>query len=512
VPVAGIAGAIGVLATALPVVRFDAEPDVVGLVVGWSLAVDGGIVLRAGRAPRAGWLLLAASVAWFLPDLARFFPPPLLGFVARTSLLHLALVGVAVVVTRRQAVDDVGPMRVGIGDAIAVVTASTLLAAGLSGWTGGWRVTVPLASVTVLLLALGAPSKSALPSSLGWWRSAGVIVGFDGLVGLALRALQGARSTEAALLLVHELAVVVTGGCVAVSATRTPPSEVVDLRVDEVDDLARAVGRGVRDPGAVALWVEPDGWLDVAGRPVPVDERTWSVVHGIDGGRVAALGPTGSPRRINERVRRLLLLAAEHAGLRAGLRRSVVDLERSRRRLLDAQDAARSEVRRILAAGPLVELDRVVELLERVHGAAGAADRAREARAQLREMLDGLEPLARFGSLREAVTALVESCPATVELELVGDLDVDHARARAVWFSISEGITNALKHAPGSVIAVSVEQTDDGITACVRDRGPGSIDPRGSGLTGLADRAAALGGRLEVVGTPGVGTTLELRL
>jgi hypothetical protein len=286
----------------------------------------------------------------------------------------------------------------------------------------------------------------------------------------------------------------------------------VDLRVDEVADLARAVGRGGNDPGAVALWVDTDGWVDVTGAPVLVDESLWSFVHGTDGDLIAALGPTSSPRLIDERVRRLLALAAEHARLRDGLRRSVAELERSRRRLLDAQDDARLEMQRTLSRGPLAQLDRIAELLEGLPGSGPATTRARAASAQLTELMNGLEPLSQHGSLSDAIIALVGDCPATVELTLVGDLHVDRARARAVWFSINEGLTNAMKHAPGSVVAVSVAQDANGLLVRVSDHGPGMIDRTGSGLAGLADRAVALGGSLTVRGVPGFGTTLELRL
>jgi signal transduction histidine kinase len=44
----------------------------------------------------------------------------------------------------------------------------------------------------------------------------------------------------------------------------------------------------------------------------------------------------------------------------------------------------------------------------------------------------------------------------------------------------------------------------------VADDGVGGADPaRGSGLRGLADRVAALDGRLEVDSPPGVGTTVR---
>jgi signal transduction histidine kinase len=47
----------------------------------------------------------------------------------------------------------------------------------------------------------------------------------------------------------------------------------------------------------------------------------------------------------------------------------------------------------------------------------------------------------------------------------------------------------------------------------VRDDGVGGADPgRGSGLRGLADRVAALDGRLELESPPGEGTLLRAEI
>jgi signal transduction histidine kinase len=50
-------------------------------------------------------------------------------------------------------------------------------------------------------------------------------------------------------------------------------------------------------------------------------------------------------------------------------------------------------------------------------------------------------------------------------------------------------------------------------TVEVADDGVGGADPeRGTGLRGLSDRVAALGGELEVASEPGTGTTIRAEL
>jgi signal transduction histidine kinase len=59
---------------------------------------------------------------------------------------------------------------------------------------------------------------------------------------------------------------------------------------------------------------------------------------------------------------------------------------------------------------------------------------------------------------------------------------------------------------------VSVEAGQGMLTLSVRDDGAGGADPRGSGLTGLRERAEALGGTLTLTSPPGGGTSVAVRV
>jgi signal transduction histidine kinase len=71
----------------------------------------------------------------------------------------------------------------------------------------------------------------------------------------------------------------------------------------------------------------------------------------------------------------------------------------------------------------------------------------------------------------------------------------DVSEATAMWFAVSEALTNALKHGGGS--AVRVHATGP-CAVMVSDSGRGGADEMGSGLAGIRDRLAAVGGRLEL--------------
>ena len=62
-------------------------------------------------------------------------------------------------------------------------------------------------------------------------------------------------------------------------------------------------------------------------------------------------------------------------------------------------------------------------------------------------------------------------------------------------------------------MSVTVERTDDRLTAEISDDGRGGADPAsGTGLRGLADRVEALGGRLRIDSPPGHGTCIRAEL
>ena len=62
-------------------------------------------------------------------------------------------------------------------------------------------------------------------------------------------------------------------------------------------------------------------------------------------------------------------------------------------------------------------------------------------------------------------------------------------------------------------MSVTVERTEDRLTAEIADDGCGGADPAsGTGLRGLADRVEALGGRLRIDSPPGAGTRIRAEL
>ena len=115
----------------------------------------------------------------------------------------------------------------------------------------------------------------------------------------------------------------------------------------------------------------------------------------------------------------------------------------------------------------------------------------------VREISRGIHPaiLSERG-LEPAVKALARRSPVPVDLtvRVAGRLP-DHVELGA-YYIVSEALANVAKHANAEMVMVCVEAGRGVLSLSVRDDGVGGADPDGSGLTGLRERAEALGGTL----------------
>ncbi|HYT79097.1 MAG TPA: ATP-binding protein [Actinomycetota bacterium] len=80
---------------------------------------------------------------------------------------------------------------------------------------------------------------------------------------------------------------------------------------------------------------------------------------------------------------------------------------------------------------------------------------------------------------------------------------------------VQEALTNARRHAPGAAVDVELHFTDDALRLRIRDNGPGppSGPPDGGHeLSGMRERAAAVGGKLRTGPAAGGGFLIEATL
>ncbi|MDJ0363345.1 sensor histidine kinase [Rhodococcus sp. H29-C3] len=206
------------------------------------------------------------------------------------------------------------------------------------------------------------------------------------------------------------------------------------------------------------------------------------------------------------------------------LNRQVVELTRSRVRLVDAFEAERHRIERDLHDGAqqqLVALSMTLGLAElELRGqnsdagelVARAKTEASQALSQLRSLVRGIHPqvLTDHG-LRAAVDelALRNPIPVTVEIDLPYRLP--SAVETMAYFTLTEALTNASKHSGADTVTVVGFVEDDTLVLLITDDGCGGANPgAGAGLEGLADRISILRGRLIV--TSPVGGPTQLRV
>jgi signal transduction histidine kinase len=82
----------------------------------------------------------------------------------------------------------------------------------------------------------------------------------------------------------------------------------------------------------------------------------------------------------------------------------------------------------------------------------------------------------------------------------------------AVYFSVCEALTNAVKHANSKSVYVKVGKHGKNVLVEVQDYGLGGANELGHGLTNMRDRICALGGDLKIYSPPGSGTRLTMRI
>ena len=496
------------------------------LATGWVLIACGLVAWSRKPAIRCGALLAATGFAWFVPNFATADVAWVAWLAGQALYLHRGpLVHLLVTYPSGRPRGRVDAAAVAVGWAVAVLPglweserAAIVLSAALAAlvvvqWTraaGRERrergAAARAAGAFSLVVGLTAATRLTEPTLAQGWTLLAYEVVLIGIAFFLVASLLAGRPEAAVIDLVVELA-----------ASRSGAHEVA---------LSRALG----DPSLeLGYWVEAEqAYVDEAGRrlDLPHANPTRAVTRvDRDGEPVAVIvhdpAVLDEPSLV-EAVRASAGLASANARLNAEVREQAAAVEASRLRLLRARDEERRRLDSSLREGAerrlqglrlvLAEARRLSqpETSDRVDR---AVDRLDGTLADLRELAAGLHPreLAEHG-LGHALGELAERSPTPVRLDvLLEPLPPDVETA--VYFVCSEALANVAKYASASSVAVAVAVRDGVVLVDVRDDGVGGADPaEGTGLSGLADRVAALGGTLRVVSPAGGGTRLRAEL
>jgi signal transduction histidine kinase len=239
-------------------------------------------------------------------------------------------------------------------------------------------------------------------------------------------------------------------------------------------------------------------------------------------------GYTGEDRQLLATLGGQAAPAIANVGLATQLGERLAELDRSRTRILSAQDAERRRIERNLHDGAQQQ---VVALITKLRLARNQVDRGesptpllaemqgdvRELLTELRELAHGIHPPVLSDN---GLVAAVEARAGRLPVPVVVRADAGLHRQRfpedvegAAYFVVCEALTNVLKHAAASGTEIELAATREVLSIDVNDDGDGfGVPGHGTGLTNTRDRVEALGGRLRIDSRPGAGTRLHAEL
>ena len=283
---------------------------------------------------------------------------------------------------------------------------------------------------------------------------------------------------------------------------------------ERIQDVLRAA---LGDPRLRLLVYLPAsaGFADLRGRPAELDHHL-SVLRLERAGAPEAIVQyvdTGDPvheakvRQVVEHAR----LALQVARLSVELHRQLDELDRSRARIAEAADNERRRIQRDLHDGAQQGLLTIgialrgVERRLRNSGAQGEADRIDSLVADLAGTIEDLRTLTLPlppPQLDSGIAAAFQELARRAPIPVVVTADpgrMDGNVEATAYFVGCEGLTNVLKHARATAVTLSAVRRNGALFVSVADDGVGGARAQqGSGLAGLADRVAALGGRLQI--------------
>lgn len=537
----------------------------ISIAVGWSFLLVGLVAGRRRPDNRVGLLMSAFGLAWFSAGLQWIDQPATvsLGNVGRFS--YLAVLGHLYIVYPRgrptgrlERWSIVGVYVWWVISSVSTELTFDLVSAGCrnclpnpfyipgSAWLhAAMNAVAAVATALVAALVLGIvvrhwlraspPARRALAPAA--WTALPIF-----LVVLAFQ-LYGVGSIPDAVQRVlgpiEEVifALIPIGLLIGVLRTRLGRAAISDLvlelsRTPAPGRLRDALARALGDPSLqVALVLPGGGHVDGEGRPVALPEadgrRSVTLIpeHGEplaalvhdpaldqeDPGLVAAAGSAAR-------------FAIENERLQAEVRARLEEVRASRARILEAADAERRKLERDIHDGAQQRLAALGLGLRLAHDRAAAigdpglvssieeaSGQLKEALSELRQLAQGIHPavLGRAG-IGAALRSLAEVSPVPVEIVEAPSARYSEAVEAAVYFCVSEALANVTKHARASHVSVLVRQQGDELLVRVSDDGVGGADTaRGSGLVGMGDRIAVLGGRLELSSPQGRGTVIS---
>jgi signal transduction histidine kinase len=269
-------------------------------------------------------------------------------------------------------------------------------------------------------------------------------------------------------------------------------------------------------PGFVPSMARRLGLRFGVAAPIVVEGRLWGLIGAswTQPGSLPA-GIEGRLTQFTELVGTAVANADSRSQLSASRARVVAAADDTRRRIeRDLHDG--TQQRLVSLALDLRSVEALVpsELIDVRTQVSRVVDGLRGALNDLQEISRGIHPaILSNGGLGPALKALARRSPVPVQLGLPPDPRVPESVQVAVYYLVSEALTNVAKHAYASGVHINVDVADAVVQVSISDDGVGGARPdKGSGLIGLRDRIDALGGTIDIASPEGKGTALMVKI
>ncbi len=350
----------------------------------------------------------------------------------------------------------------------------------------------------------------------------------EGIVRLFTADLPSTLGAESAVLLLPEDHQLVAGELhlpISHAAVRWVASAGEAQRASE-RQLRGLVAQGRIDLSWVAVWVPLMRGIDLRGLLLLGSRDDGKLYAGQDLRCLTALG----------RQAAMVLETTQYAEQE---RRTASGMRALYQQVVSAREEERGRLARELHDGVLQDLCAVTRDLraqDSLNGGNGSsrvrppsgelAVRAGEAVQALRGICNDLRPPLLQSDLISALRALVEgldkrsTTPISIEVS-AEPLHMPEDVALAIFRIAQEALNNAIQHADASEVAVRLTQYPDRLRLTVTDDGqgisgstePGRFIAQGHfGLAGMRERAAMIGGKMDVQTAPDYGTVVILEV
>jgi signal transduction histidine kinase len=494
------------------------------LLTGWTIAGAGLVVLAKIPSSRAGALLTASGLTWFLANFESSGVDAIAWIGQHGVLLHRALLAQLLLTFPLGRTRDL--VERGAVAMVYVISIATTVR-----WSD--------AGVLAVAVLLAVVAEHRVRGSFGadrrarrYAHRAAILLAVTLATVAVVYLTTDAAGPRRAAFLGYEVALCAVATWLASGLLQRPweRAPVTDLVVDLGDTRARSVrdalAQALGDPTlAVGYRIDGErGYVDSDGRRIDLPalggrrRATYVERDGAEGAVLIHDAALMDDPALLQSVAAATRLAASNGRLQAEVRAQMRELAASRRRLLAAGDAERSRLERRLREGAAQRLARLGDSLAQARAFAGPASKERIAAAEvqlakvsvdLAELAAGLHPRALTeGGLASSLAALASRCIVPVDLRVRVDRLPEDVQV-ALFFVASEALANITKYAGASSVSISALAASGRVTLEIVDDGVGGANTAsGSGLRGLADRIEAIGGTFLVESPAGRGTRL----